>query len=48
MKSLKDFMNEQCTKFDAFEEAGKRLADTEEYTVQHRRLRRWNVRQAAT
>ncbi|CAH2319537.1 zinc finger MYM-type 1-like [Pelobates cultripes] len=45
LKSLKDFINEQRTKFDAFEEAGKRLTDTEEYIVEHRRLQRRNVRQ---
>ncbi|CAH2282028.1 zinc finger MYM-type 1-like [Pelobates cultripes] len=45
LKSLKDFINEQRTKFDAFEEAGKRLTDTEEYIVEHRRLQRPNVRQ---
>ncbi|CAH2245391.1 zinc finger MYM-type 1-like [Pelobates cultripes] len=45
LKSLKDFINEQRTKFDAFEEAGKHLTDTEEYIVEHRRLQRRNVRQ---
>ncbi|CAH2301256.1 zinc finger MYM-type 1-like [Pelobates cultripes] len=45
LKSLKDFINEQHTKFDAFEEAGKRLTDTEEYIVGHRRHQRRNVRQ---
>ncbi|CAH2306720.1 zinc finger MYM-type 1-like [Pelobates cultripes] len=43
LKLLKEFMNEQGTKFDAFEEAGKRLTNTEEYIVQHRRLQRRNV-----
>ncbi|CAH2302261.1 Hypothetical predicted protein [Pelobates cultripes] len=45
LKSLKDFINEQHTKFDAFEEAGKRLTDTEEYVVEHHHLQRRNVRQ---
>ncbi|CAH2276762.1 zinc finger MYM-type 1-like [Pelobates cultripes] len=45
LKSLKDFINEQRTKFDAFEEVGKCLTDTEEYIVEHHRLQRRNVRQ---
>uniref|UniRef100_A0A8C5PB73 Zinc finger MYM-type protein 1 n=1 Tax=Leptobrachium leishanense TaxID=445787 RepID=A0A8C5PB73_9ANUR len=45
LKSLKDFINEQRNKFDVFEEAGNCLTETEEYTMEHRRLQRRNVRQ---